>query len=222
MTIDELKSNLKKISPQLKLDVDFNEPLGVWYESSDSDEDDLELFRIDENDFYFEPIINEIYEANSLIGSDTVKEVGDLLFKYFEPELSKESQKISNDSKNKNSSTAALDKFLSKDSQKKTKEKLIYDFIDEAMDHGFTVEQTWSNHKIDEIEMEFNDSNVIQNFNISFKKTDSNKKPFYLMINDALDAQHLLELSWLFDRASELVSNLRGKEKALKEMGAQK
>lgn len=119
MTIDELKSNLKKISPQLKLDVDFNEPLGVWYESSDSDEDDLELFRIDENDFYFEPIINEIYEANSLIGSDTVKEVGDLLFKYFEPELSKENQKISNDSKNKNSSTAALDKFLSKDSQKK-------------------------------------------------------------------------------------------------------
>ena len=44
MTIDELKSNLKKISPQLKLDVDFNELLGVWYESSDSDEDDLELF----------------------------------------------------------------------------------------------------------------------------------------------------------------------------------
>ena len=119
MTTDELKSNLKKINPQLKLDVAFNEPLGVWYESSDSDEDDLELFRIDENDFYFEPIINEIYEANSLIDSDTVKEVGDLLFKYFEPELSKESQKISNDSKNKNSSTAALDKFLSKDSQKK-------------------------------------------------------------------------------------------------------
>ena len=224
MTTDELKTRLKQINQDLKLDVDLDDqPMGVWYESDDSSEDDLELFRIDENDFYFEPIINEIYEANSLIGSDTVKEVGDLLFKYFEPELSKESQKISNDSKNENGSTAALDKFLSKDSQKKTKEKLIYDFVDEAMDHGFTVEQTWSNHKIDEIEMEFNDSNVIQNFNISFKKTDSNKNPFYLMkINDALDAQHLLELSWLLDRASELVSNLRGKEKALKEMGAQK
>lgn len=220
MTTDELKTRLKQINQDLKLDVDLDDqPMGVWYESDDSSEDDLELFRIDENDFYFEPIINEIYEANSLIGSDTVKEVGDLLFKYFEPELSKESQKISNDSKNENGSTAALDKFLSKDSQKKTKEKLIYDFVDEAMDHGFTVEQTWSNHKIDEIEMEFNDSSVIQNFNISFKKTDSNKNPFYLMkINDALDAQHLLKLSWLLDRASELVSNLRGKEKALKEM----
>lgn len=123
MTIDELKSNLKKISPQLKLDVDLNEPMGVWYESDDSSEDDLELFRIDENDFYFEPIINEIYEANSLIGSDAVKEVGDLLFKYFEPELSKESQKISNDS------------------QKKPKAQLIYDFIDEIADHGFDTEQ---------------------------------------------------------------------------------
>lgn len=81
------------------------------------------------------------------------------------------------------------------------------------MDHGFTVEQTWSNHKIDEIEMEFNDSSVIQNFNISFKKTDSNKNPFYLMkINDALDAQHLLKLSWLFDRTSELMAELKDEE----------
>lgn len=124
MTIDELKSNLKKINSALKLDVDLDDqPMGVWYESDDSSEDDLELFRIDENDFYFEPIINEIYEANSLIGSDTVKEVGDLLFKYFEPELSKESQKISNDS------------------QKKPKAQLIYDFIDEIADHGFDTEQ---------------------------------------------------------------------------------
>lgn len=124
MTIDELKSNLKKINSALKLDVDLDDqPMGVWYESDDSSEDDLELFRIDENDFYFEPIINEIYEANSLIGSDTVKEVGDLLFKYFEPELSKESQKISNDS------------------QKKPKAQLIYDFIDKIADHGFDTEQ---------------------------------------------------------------------------------
>lgn len=124
MTIDELKSNLKKINSALKLDVDLDDqPMGVWYESDDSSEDDLELFIIDENDFYFEPIINEIYEANSLIGSDTVKEVGDLLFKYFEPELSKESQKISNDS------------------QKKPKAQLIYDCIDEIADHGFDTEQ---------------------------------------------------------------------------------
>lgn len=105
MTIDELKSNLKKINSALKLDVDLDDqPMGVWYESDDSSEDDLELFRINENDYYFEPIINEIYEANSLIGSDTVKEVGDLLFEYFEPILSKESQKISKDSKKENGS----------------------------------------------------------------------------------------------------------------------
>lgn len=94
MTIDELKSNLKKINSALKLDVDLDDqPMGVWYESDDSSEDDLELFRIDENDFYFEP------------------------------ELSKESQKISNDS------------------QKKPKAQLIYDFIDEIADHGFDTEQ---------------------------------------------------------------------------------
>lgn len=157
---------------------------------------------------------NNYFNFNGAVGVLSATELNNLMNLIFKFKTrSKESQKISNDSKNENGLTAAFSKPASKDSQKKTKEKLIYDFVDEAMNHGFTVEQTWSNHKIDEIEMEFNDSSVIQNFNISFKQTDSNKNPFYLMkINDALDAQHLLKLSWLFDKASELVSNLRGKE----------
>lgn len=218
MTIDELKSNLKKISPQLKLDVDLNEPMGVWYESDDSSEDDLELFRIDENDFYFEPIINEIYEANLLIGSDTVKEVGDLLFKYFEPKLSKESQKISKNSKNGNGSTAAFSKFASKDSQKKPKAQLIYDFIDEIVDHGFDTEQTVINHKTGYIKVSYKfddsirvDCLAIYLLDLGIDKIPDN--PIYLNkdLCMQLDEQKLMKLNWLFERVSKFVSDLREK-----------
>lgn len=218
MTINELESKLQKLDPNLEIVRDRYMKSEVLVIKPD-------LLAV-KGQYFIYDFSNKRFIRNGLLewlnNNDTFAfdKMQSLLNRYWYG--SKETQKISKDSKNENGSTAAFSKFASKDSQKKTKEKLIYDFIDEAMDHGFTVEQTCSNHKIDEIEMEFNDSNVIQNFNISFKKTDSNKNPFYLMINDALDAQHLLELSWLFDRASELVSNLRGKEKALKEMGAQK
>ena len=218
MTINELESKLQKLDPNLEIVRDRYMKSEVLVIKPDLLAVKGQYFIYDfSNKRFIRNGLLEWFNNNDTFAFDKMQS---LLNRYWYG--SKETQKISKDSKNGNGSTAAFSKFASKDSQKKTKEKLIYDFIDEAMDHGFTVEQTWSNHKIDEIEMEFNDSNVIQNFNISFKKTDSNKNPFYLMINDALDAQHLLELSWLFDRASELVSNLRGKEKALKEMGAQK
>ena len=123
MTIDELKKRLNKIDPRLYLECVFsdidnpNEPTGVWFKAPTKIY--WQLFRIDKNDFYFEPLISEIAAVNQFIGLDAVKKVGDLLFKYFEPELSKESQKISNDSKNQNGSTAAFSKLASKDSQKK-------------------------------------------------------------------------------------------------------
>lgn len=194
MTIDELKSNLKKINSALKLDVDIDDqPMGVWYESDDSSEDDLELFRINENDYYFEPIINEIYEANSLIGSDTVKAVGDLLFKYFEPELSKENQK-------------------------KTKEQLIYDFIDEIADHGFDTVQTVINHKTDYIKVSYKfydpisvDCLEIYLSDLGIDKIPDN--PIYLNkdLCMQLDEQKLMKLNWLFERVSKFVSDLREK-----------
>lgn len=124
MTIDELKKRLNKIDPRLYLvcvvsDIDdLNEPTGVWFKAPTKI--DWQLFRIDKNDFYFEPLISEIAAVNQFIGLDAVKAVGDLLFKYFEPELSKESQKIL---------------------KKKPKAQLIYDFIDEIADHGFDTEQ---------------------------------------------------------------------------------
>lgn len=188
MTIDELKSNLKKINSALKLDVDLDDqPMGVWYESDDSSEDDLELFRIDENDFYFEPIINEIYEANSLIGSDTVKEVGDLLFKYFEPELSKESQKISNDS------------------PKKTKEHLIHDFIKDAALMGFQCSlNPFDDAQTADIDVFDGESKYIMDINfISGART--------FMVDD-MEIDDLKRYSWLFTRVSTLISEWRKDE----------
>lgn len=212
MTIDELKKRLNKIDPRLYLECvvsdidDLNEPTGVWFKAPTKI--DWQLFRIDKNDFYFEPIISEIAAVNQFIGLDAVKEVGDLLFKYFEPELSKDSQTISNDSKNENGSTAALDKFLSKDSQKKTKEQLIYDFVDETMKYGFKVSQEVANHKTIKIDIVFeNEFNTVFRIDIEdVKNTDL--RPFEIIVN-LVNNKQLSKLSWLFGRASKLVSDLR-------------
>lgn len=193
MTIDELKTRLKQINPDLKLDVGIdNEPMGIWYTVPKYyDHDDLELFRIDENDYYFEPIINEIYEANSLIGSETVKEVGDLLFKYFEPELSKESQKIS------------------KDSQKKPKEKLIYEFVDEVINHGFTVEQTLLDQKTTSIEIGIKD---ISDNLLLIDMGLLDRAIFPIEINKTgameLNLDRSIKFSWLLDQANQLIKKL--------------
>lgn len=215
MTTDELKTRLKQINPDLKLGVGIdNEPMGIWYTVSKYyDHDDLELFRIDENDYYFEPIINEIYEANSLIGSDTVKEVGDLLFKYFEPELSKESQKISNDSKNQNGSTAAFSKLASKDSQKKTKEQLIYDFIDEIADHNFKATQTMTLHKTSSISIKADEVGTpcLNMYLTGILDDRIPENPIQIKADD-INEKSSSQLGWLLNRASKLVSDLRGKE----------
>lgn len=182
MTIDELKSNLKKISPQLKLDVYLNEPMGIWYTVPKYyDHDDLELFRIDENDYYFEPIINEIYEANSLIGSDTVKAVGDLLFKYFEPELSKE--------------------------------QLIYDFIDEIADHNFKATQTMTLHKISSISIKADEVGTpcLNMYLTGILDNRIPENPIQIKADD-INEKSSSQLGWLLNRASKLVSDLRGKE----------
>lgn len=211
MTIDELKTRLKQINPDLKLDVGIdNEPMRIRYTVSKYyDHDDLELFRIDENDYYFEPIINEIYEANSLIGSDTVKEVGDLLFKYFEPELSKESQKISNDSKNGKGSIVAFSKPASKYSQKKTKEKLIYEFVDKVIDHGFTVEQSLLNQKTTSIEIGIKD--VSENL-LLIDMNLLDRAIFPIEINKMgaleLNLDRSIKFSWLLNQSNELVKEL--------------
>ncbi|KRM06727.1 hypothetical protein [Lactobacillus kitasatonis] len=111
-------------------------------------------------------------------------------------------------SKEKNGSTMPFEDDISNDSQKKTKEQLIYDFVDETMKHGFKVNQEVANHKTLKIDMAFeNEFNTVFRINIEdVKNTDI--RPFGILVN-LVNNKQLSKLSWLFDRASKLVSDLR-------------
>ena len=76
----------------------------------------------------------------------------------------------------------------------KTKEKLIYEFVDEVIDHGFKANQEVVNHETIKIDIE------------DVKNTDI--RPFGILVN-LVNNQQLSKLGWLFERASKLVSDLR-------------
>ena len=222
MTTDELEKGLKKIDPGLYLECvvsdidDLNEPTGVWFKAPTKIY--WQLFRIDKNDFYFEPLISEIAAVNQFIGLDAVIAIGKLLYKYFDLPNSKESPKISKDSKKKNGSTILSKNITSKDSQKKTKEKLIYDFVDDVIDHGFYAEQVFHNHKIRKIQVSLIDDIFwfkclsIQLFHLDKEVIPNNPVSLSKDLCEGIDEPHLTKISWLFKRTSKLVSDLRRKE----------
>lgn len=213
MTIDELKKRLNKIDPRLYLECVFsdiddpNEPTGIWFKAPTKIY--WQLFRIDKNDFYFEPLISEIAAVNQFIGLDAVIAIGKLLYKYFDLPDSKESQMISKDSKNENGSTAAFSELASKDSQKKTKEKVIFDFIDEVMNHGFTVKQTLLNHKITFIEIGLKDvsDNLLM---IDIDALDQGVFPIGVnkIQSYRLNLNNSFKFSWLLNQSNELIKEL--------------
>lgn len=87
----------------------------------------------------------------------------------------------------------------------KTKEKLIYEFVDEVIDHGFKANQEVANHETIKIDMVFeNEFNTVFRIDIEdVKNTDI--RPFGILVNN----RQLSKLGWLFERASKLVSDLR-------------
>ncbi len=87
----------------------------------------------------------------------------------------------------------------------KTKEKLIYEFVDEVIDHGFKANQEVVNHETIKIDMVFeNEFDTVFRIDIEdVKNTDI--LPFGILANN----QQLSKLGWLFERASKLVSDLR-------------
>ncbi len=87
----------------------------------------------------------------------------------------------------------------------KTKEKLIYEFVDEVIDHGFKANQEVVNHETIKIDMVFeNEFDTVFRIGIEdVKNTDI--MPFGILANN----QQLSKLGWLFERASKLVSDLR-------------
>lgn len=160
------------------------------------------------------------FNFNGAVGVLSATELNNLMNLIFKFKTrSKESQKISNDSKNKNGSTAAFSKFASKDSQKKSKAQLIYDFIDEIADHGFDTEQTVINHKTNYIKVsyKFDDPIRVDCLEIYLSDLGIDKipdNPIYLNkdLCMQLDEQKLMKLNWLFERVSKFVSGLRGEE----------
>ena len=89
---------------------------------------------------------------------------------------------------------------------KKNREELIYEFVDEVIDHGFKANQEVVNHETIKIDMVFeNEFDTVFRINIEdVKNTDI--KPFGINL---VNKKQLSKLGWLFERASKLVSDLR-------------
>lgn len=162
---------------------------------------------------------NDYFNFNGAVGVLSATELNNLMSLIFKFKTrSKESQTIPKDYKNENGSTAAFSKLASKDSQKNTKEKLIYKFVDEIEDHGFDAEQTVINHKTATIQVSLKEDQIrISCIDINLFVLGEEKipdAPIYLNhdLSTSVDEKLLMKLNWLFERASKLVSDLRGKE----------
>lgn len=159
---------------------------------------------------------NDYFNFNGAVGVLSATELNNLMSLIFKFKTrSKESQTISKDSKNENSSTVAFSKPASKDSQKKTKEKLIYDFIDEIADHGFKATQTMTLHKTSSISIKVDEVGTpcLNIYLTGILDDRIPEDPIQIKADDIddINEKSSSQLGWLLNRASKLVSDLRGK-----------
>lgn len=202
MTIDELEKKLKEIDKTLFIDKSFDEPI-------------LSIKTVDENliiyDFerklFFRDGLQVFWDRNCNDTDNYFCTLQRLLADY-QGEM--KAQTISKDSKNENSSTAAFSKPASKDSQKKTKEQLIYDFVDEITDHNFKATQTMTLHKTSSISIKADEVGTpcLNIYLTGILDDRIPENPIQIKADD-INEKSSSQLGWLLNRASKLVSDLR-------------
>lgn len=93
--------------------------------------------------------------------------------------------------------------------QKKPKEKLIYEFVDEVINHGFTVEQTLLDQKTTSIEIGIKD---ISDNLLLIDMGLLDRAIFPIEINKMgamkLNLDRSIKFSWLLDQANQLIKKL--------------
>lgn len=202
MTIKELEKKLKEIDKTLFIDKSFDEPI-------------LSIKTVDENliiyDFerklFFRDGLQVFWDRNCNDTDNYFCALQRLLADY-QGEM--KAQTISKDSKNENSSTAAFSKPASKDSQKKTKEQLIYDFVDEIADHNFKATQTMTLHKTSSISIKADEVGTpcLNIYLTGILDDRIPENPIQIKADD-INEKSSSQLGWLLNRASKLVSDLR-------------
>lgn len=206
MTIKELESKLQKLDPNLEIVRDRYMKSEVLVIKPDLLAVKGQYFIYDfSNKRFIRNGLLEWFNNNDTFAFDKMQS---LLNRYWYG--SKETQKISNDSKNGNGSTAAFSKFLSKDSQKKTKEQLIYDFVDEIADHNFKATQTMTLHKTSSISIKADEVGTpcLNMYLTGILDDRIPENPIQIKADD-INEKSSSQLGWLLNRASKLVSDLR-------------
>lgn len=113
-------------------------------------------------------------------------------------------------SKEKNGSTMPFEDDISNDSQKKTKEQLIYDFVDEIADHNFKATQTMTLHKTSSISIKADEVGTpcLNIYLTGILDDRIPENPIQIKADD-INEKSSSQLGWLLNRASKLVSDLR-------------
>lgn len=191
MTIDELGTQMKQIDPNLELYFykDYKVPDHISYE-----EDGVEhvLYEFLKNKF-------DKYECSKTIDPFQFIKLQNLISYFFDDTYS---QTIS---KEKNGSTMPFEDDISNDSQKKTKEHLIHDFIKDAALMGFQCSPNqFYDAQTADIDVFDGESKYIMD--ICFLR---GVRTF--MVDD-MEIDDLKRYSWLFTRVSTLISEWRKNE----------
>lgn len=113
-------------------------------------------------------------------------------------------------SKENNGSTMPFEDDISNDSQKKTKEQLIYDFVDEITDHNFKATQTMTLHKTSSISIKADEVGTpcLNIYLTGILDDRIPENPIQIKADD-INEKSSSQLGWLLNRASKLVSDLR-------------
>lgn len=113
-------------------------------------------------------------------------------------------------SKEKNGSIMPFEDDISNDSQKKTKEQLIYDFVDEIADHNFKATQTMTLHKTSSISIKADEVGTpcLNIYLTGILDDRIPENPIQIKADD-INEKSSSQLGWLLNRASKLVSDLR-------------
>lgn len=200
MTSDELEMKIGDIDPRLGIKPSLD-PKVITF-------NDETIYSFIEKLFSFNGLIHFIQSGD--VRASKWFALQRTILEYW---TSKDSQTISKDSEKENGSTMLSKKITSNDSQKKTKEHLIHDFIKDAALMGFQCSPNqFYDAQTADIDVFDGESKYIMD--ICFL---SGVRTF--MVDD-MEIDDLKRYSWLFTRVSTLISEWRKDEELRQMIGA--
>lgn len=203
MTINELESKLQKLDPNLEIVRDHYMKYEVLVIKPD-------LLAV-KGQYFIYDFFNKKFIRNGIL--KWLNDNDDFAFDKMQSLLNKYlygSNDYQTISKENNGSTMPFEDDISNDSQKKTKEQLIYDFFDEIADHNFKATQTMTLHKTSSISIKADEVGTpcLNIYLTGILDDRIPENPIQIKADD-INEKSSSQLGWLLNRASKLVSDLR-------------